>query len=137
VNGDVRREWFEKDYYQILGVPKNATQEEIKRAYRKLAQKYHPDANPGNKEAEERFKEISAAYDVVGDEAKRKQYDRVREGSAPPRGPRGPAAPAPGSGSRTSGSATSATSATCSGGCSGRGGAVLGRRPGARTSRRT
>jgi molecular chaperone DnaJ len=82
MNGDVRREWFEKDYYQVLGVAKNASQSEIKRAYRKLAQRYHPDANPGNAEAEERFKEISAAYDVVGDEEKRKQYDQVREMAA-------------------------------------------------------
>jgi molecular chaperone DnaJ len=79
MNGDVRREWFEKDYYQVLGVPRNATQAAVKKAYRKLAQKFHPDASPGNKEAEERFKEISAAYDVVGDEEKRKRYDQVRD----------------------------------------------------------
>jgi molecular chaperone DnaJ len=79
VNGDVRREWFEKDYYKVLGVPKNATAAEIKKAYRKLAQQHHPDANPGNVQAEERFKEISAAYDVLGDEDKRKQYDQVRD----------------------------------------------------------
>src|SRR5919201_1994032 len=82
MNGDVRREWFDKDYYQILGVPKNASQAEIKKAYRKLAQKHHPDANPGDQAAEERFKEISAAYDVVGHEDKRKQYDQVREMAA-------------------------------------------------------
>lgn len=82
MNGDVRREWFEKDYYQVLGVPRNATQAAIKKAYRKLARKFHPDANSGNKEAEERFKEISAAYDVVGDEEKRKRYDQVRDMAA-------------------------------------------------------
>src|SRR5438105_3858218 len=82
MNGDVRREWFDKDYYQVLGVPKNASASEIKKAYRKLAQRYHPDANAGNREAEERFKEISAAHDVLGDEEKRKSYDRVRDMAA-------------------------------------------------------
>ena len=76
---EFRREWFEKDYYAVLGVPKNATHAEIKKAYRKLAQKFHPDANPGNTQAEERFKEVSAAYDVLGEEEKRKAYDRVRD----------------------------------------------------------
>jgi curved DNA-binding protein len=64
-----------KDYYQILGVNKNASDEEIKRAYRKLAMKYHPDKNPNKKEAEERFKEINEAYAVLSDKEKRKQYD--------------------------------------------------------------
>lgn len=68
---------------------KNASADEIKKAYRKLAQKFHPDANPGNKQAEERFKEISAAHDVLGDEEKRKQYDRVREMAASGFGPGG------------------------------------------------
>ncbi|HEX6844128.1 MAG TPA: molecular chaperone DnaJ [Actinomycetota bacterium] len=76
---EFRREWFEKDYYAVLGVAKNASQAEIKKAYRKLAQKFHPDANPGNREAEERFKEVSAAYDVLGDDERRARYDRVRE----------------------------------------------------------
>jgi molecular chaperone DnaJ len=83
VNGEnVKREWFEKDYYQVLGVPKNAPAGEIKKAYRKLAQKHHPDANAGNKEAEAKFKEVSAAYDVLGDPKKREQYDRVRDMAA-------------------------------------------------------
>src|SRR5438128_6732796 len=64
------------DYYKILGVGKNATDEEIKKAYRKLARKYHPDRNPGDKQAEERFKEISQAHDVLSDAEKRKAYDR-------------------------------------------------------------
>ncbi len=82
MNGDVRREWFEKDYYKVLGVAKNASAAEIKKAYRKLAQQHHPDANPGNTQAEDRFKEISAAYDVLGDQDKRKQYDQVRDMAA-------------------------------------------------------
>ena len=82
MNGEVRREWLEKDYYKVLGVPKNASAAEVKKAYRKLAQKHHPDANPGNKEAEDRFKEISAAHDVLGDPEKRKQYDQVRDMAA-------------------------------------------------------
>ncbi|MCL6495634.1 MAG: J domain-containing protein, partial [Ignavibacterium sp.] len=66
-----------KDYYKILGVDKNATQEEIKRAYRKLAMKYHPDRNPGDKSAEEKFKEITEANEVLSDPEKRKKYDTL------------------------------------------------------------
>lgn len=73
-----QREWFEKDYYAVLGVSKDASDKEITKAYRRLARQFHPDANPGDTKAEERFKEISAAYDVVGDAAKRAEYDEVR-----------------------------------------------------------
>ncbi|MFO7964136.1 MAG: molecular chaperone DnaJ [Desulfobacterales bacterium] len=68
-----------KDYYSTLGVSKNASKDDIKKAYRKLARKWHPDINPGNKEAEQKFKEISEAYDIIGDEKKRKLYDEFGE----------------------------------------------------------
>lgn len=65
-----------QDYYDILGVSKNSDQATIKKAYRKMAMKYHPDQNPGNKEAEQKFKEAAEAYEVLGDETKRKKYDQ-------------------------------------------------------------
>ena len=68
-----------KDYYKVLGVSKNATKDEIKKAYRKLAVKYHPDKNKGNKQAEEKFKEINEANEVLSDEEKRKKYDQFGE----------------------------------------------------------
>ena len=69
----------DKDYYRTLGVPEAATADEIKKAYRKLAKKHHPDANPGNKAAEARFKEITEANSVLSDSDKRKQYDRLKK----------------------------------------------------------
>nr|MBN2276291.1 molecular chaperone DnaJ [candidate division Zixibacteria bacterium] len=68
-----------KNYYEILGVPENASVDEIKKAFRKLAMKFHPDRNPGNKSAENHFKDISEAYDILGDEQKRRQYDTMRK----------------------------------------------------------
>ena len=73
-----QREWFEKDYYKTLGVSETATAKEITKAYRKLARGSHPDTHPDDPVALERFKDVSTAYDVLGDDAKRKEYDEVR-----------------------------------------------------------
>jgi molecular chaperone DnaJ len=72
------KEWIEKDFYKVLGVAKDAKPEEIKKAYRKLARQNHPDQNPGDTAAEQRFKEISEAYDILSHEDKRKEYDEAR-----------------------------------------------------------
>src|SRR6476469_1733183 len=72
------RDFVEKDYYAALGVPKDASAADIKKAYRKLARDLHPDKNPDDKAAEERFKEVSEAYDVLSDDTKRKEYDEAR-----------------------------------------------------------
>src|SRR5216110_476773 len=69
-----------RDYYEVLGLPKEASADDIKSAYRRLALKWHPDKNPGSKEAEERFKEAAEAYEVLSDEKKRAQYDRFGHG---------------------------------------------------------
>ena len=74
-----QREWMDKDYYGVLGVAKDATKADIKKAYRKLAQKYHPDANKGDAAAERRFKEISEAHAILSNDEKRKEYDQMRQ----------------------------------------------------------
>ena len=65
-----------RDYYEVLGVDKSASEDEIKRAYKKMARKYHPDLNPDNKEAEEKFKEVNEAYEVLSDSDKKARYDQ-------------------------------------------------------------
>ena len=72
------QDWMEKDFYKALGVSKDASADEIKRAYRKLAKQYHPDRNPGDESAEDRFKEVGEAYQVLSNEEDRKQYDAIR-----------------------------------------------------------
>ena len=72
------RDFIEKDYYAALGVPKDADATAIKKAYRKLAQELHPDKNPGNADAEARFKDVSEAYDVLSDSKRRAEYDEAR-----------------------------------------------------------
>ena len=79
----------DRDYYEILGVARNSSEDEIKRAYRKMARKYHPDVNPGDKSAERKFKEIQEAYEVIGDPDKRKKYDQFGQAAFGPGGPGG------------------------------------------------
>ncbi len=73
------RDYLDKDFYAVLGVTKDASADEIKKSYRKLARQYHPDANAGDPKAEEKFKEISEAYDVLSDDTKRHEYDEMRQ----------------------------------------------------------
>jgi molecular chaperone DnaJ len=92
----VRTEWLDNDYYHQLGVPDTASDAEIRAACRRLARRFHPDANPRSSDAEARFKQITAAYHVLGDPVRRQQYDDLRRAAAlpasvvgPPAGPAG------------------------------------------------
>jgi molecular chaperone DnaJ len=75
----MRQDWLEKDFYSVLGVDRNASQKDIKKAFRRLAQEFHPDNNPGDAAAEARFKEIGEANDILSDPEKRAEYDQVRD----------------------------------------------------------
>lgn len=81
-----QHDWLEKDFYKILGVSDDVGEKELTKAYRKLARKYHPDANPNDSSAEEKFKEVSEAYDVLGDAERRQEYDELRKYGAGPLG---------------------------------------------------
>ena len=72
------QDWFDKDFYKILGVSKDVSDADLKKTYRKLARKYHPDSNQGDEKAEAKFKEISEAYSVLSDPEQRKEYDEIR-----------------------------------------------------------
>ena len=72
------QDWLEKDFYKVLGVAKDVSDAELKKVYRKLARKYHPDSNPGDAKAEAKFKEVSEAYSVLSDKEQRKEYDAFR-----------------------------------------------------------
>lgn len=73
-----------RDYYEVLGLKKGASEDEIKKAFRKMAMKYHPDRNPGDKEAEEKFKEVNEAYSVLSDPDKKSKYDRFGHAGVDP-----------------------------------------------------
>lgn len=126
-----QREWIEKDYYAILGISSDADQKAVTKAYRKLARELHPDANPGNATAEQRFKDVSAAYDVVGDAERRKEYDEVRALAASGGG-FGPAGGGFGPGGFTGDPADLGDLGSLFGNLFGRGRGAPGARPGAR-----
>ena len=71
--------WLNQDFYKVLGVAEDASDADIKKAYRKLARKYHPDQHPGDAEAERKFKEVAEAYDVLSDKKDREEYDQIRK----------------------------------------------------------